>query len=171
MKSQHPVLKALQAQIGLFGADAFTTQAAATTFFARDSKGVLLATMAANGCPLTTEAQQFLATMPNQAWMWRAVQLVLNYRLAETFERPISKLELWYALEAYGSEAESYRESALEALFQLDEKAKIADLPEKLPATLACHFLLRGYLLLDHEDGRDHLIWNPLFIRQGGIAD
>ncbi|MBX9940571.1 MAG: hypothetical protein K2Y32_15025 [Candidatus Obscuribacterales bacterium] len=171
MKSQHPCLKAIQAQIGLFGADAFTTQSAATTIFAIDSKDVLLATLAANGCPLTTEAQQFLSTMPNQAWMWRAVHLVLHYRLADSFERPISKLELWYALRAYGSEVESYRESALEALFQLDERAKVTDLPAQLPATLACHFLLRGYLLLANEDGRDLLIWNPIFLRQGRIAD
>ncbi len=124
MKSQHPCLQALQAQIGLFGADAFTTQSAATTFFALDSKGNLFATLAANRCPLTAEAQQFLATMPNQAWMWRAVHLALHYRQADTFERPLSKLELWYALRVYGGEAEIYQESAFDALLQLDEKAK-----------------------------------------------
>ncbi len=171
MKSQHPCLQALQAQIGLFGADAFTTQSAATTFFALDSKGNLFATLAANRCPLTAEAQQFLATMPNQAWMWRAVHLALHYRQADTFERPLSKLELWYALRAYGSEAEIYQESAFDALLQLDEKAKSTDLPEKLPATLACHLLLRGYVLMDSNDGRDRLIWNPLFLRQGRTAD
>ncbi|OPZ80120.1 MAG: hypothetical protein BWY75_03872 [bacterium ADurb.Bin425] len=171
MKSQHPCLQALQAKIGLFGADAFTTQSAATTFFAIDSKGDLFTTLAANHCPLTAEAQQFLSSMPNQAWMWRAVHLALHYRQADTFERPLSKLELWYALRAYGSEAENYRESAFEALLQLDETAKSTDLPEKLPATLACHFLLRGYVLMDSKDGQDRLIWNPLFLRQSRAAD
>lgn len=115
-------------------------------------------------CPLAADAQEYLATMPNQAWVWRSIKMVLEMRTPCTYKRPISKFELQIVHFLHGKKAGAHHDFS----YRLDE----------LSAGQSCQRMLDGFLLVgqnprllsadsagqgDSQDDSAEMVPNPLF--------
>lgn len=109
-------------------------------------------------CPLEPEALEYLSTMPNQAWVWRTLKMVLEMREPCTYKRPISKFELQIVHYLHGKNVGGRHDFS----YSLDE----------LSPGQSCQRLLDGFLLVGKThslvdgmpgDAAAEMVPNPLF--------
>jgi len=106
-------------------------------------------------CPVSPDGLAYLQSMPNPAWIWKALQLVLSYRDGDNFARPISLFELQYAVWAYGMAGHEDYDLSLPH--------------DELSAGQVGRLLLEGFLLMSEQDGEPVVVSNPIFIRPADL--